>query len=133
MSTVMQVLVQEFKGKLLALNETKKLTQELEQCLKNNDKVTTELMLKMRAEELTKMGMYRKNIDKNARKMDLADGVRMKKLLIHGSKEIISEDLSEEWKQIIHYQQLFEKMLEDTIELDRKISNKIAGEKSYYK
>ncbi len=115
-------------GRYNFLNETLRLTGEIADNLNRNDKVSVQMLLEMRAKEL-------EHIDENMRKFRIF-------------KEQFSEEVQQEMENLlkvkdassegVHAAAIAEtvkncqKVLEQIIEIDKRMSKRVAGSDSFY-
>lgn len=111
------------------IREIHKLTKELEEALARNDDVSTSMILQMRAEEMGKAddcadAIWR--LGENDRKAQ----ERLRLLMLSEPQEDSGEEPEE--KKIFEIRRKTQSMIEEIREIDQRLSQKLAGEKSYY-
>lgn len=110
------------------LNETYRLTKELSQTLDRNDRVSAQMMLEMRGQEM-------EGIEESGRKLHL-----FKEQLSRETQEEIEmllqcreiENPDKNTEKIIEIVKNCKKLLEGTIAIDKRMSKKVAGTDSFY-
>lgn len=115
-------------GRQNHLNETLRLTRELGTALDRNDRVSAQMLLEMRGEEL-------EQIDDGLRKLQL-----FKEQLSEQTRGEIDELLQcrvidspdKNTDKIVEIVKNCKKLLEETIAIDKRISKKVAGTDSFY-
>lgn len=112
-----------------AIREIHKLTGELAEALSRNDQVSVSILLQMRADEMANVDNCTDEIwqlgesDREAQK-------KLRLLMMSEPKEGMGETFEE--KKIFETRARTQEILDETRTLDKKISRKLAGEKSYY-
>lgn len=111
------------------IREIHKLTKELEEALVRNDDVSTSMILQMRAEEMGKADDCTDTIwrlgedDRKAQE-------RLRLLMLSEPQEDAGEEPEE--KKIFEIRRKTQTMIDEIREIDQRLSQKLAGEKSYY-
>ena len=121
-------LLKLLRGRYSCLNEILRLTGEIAENLNRNDKVSVQMLLEMRAKEL-------EHIDEN-----------MRRFLIF--KEQFSEEVQREMERLLKVKDAdpegvhataiadtvenCEKVLNQIIEIDKRMSKRVAGSDSFY-
>lgn len=111
------------------IREIYKLTKELEEALARNDDVSTSMILQMRAEEMGKADNCTNEIwqlGENDRKAQ----EKLRLLVVSEPGEDAGENLEE--KKIFEIRRKTQAMIDEIREIDQRLSQKLAGEKSYY-
>jgi GTP cyclohydrolase III len=109
------------------LHETMDLSQQLAQALDRNDAVTVKMIISMREEPIGKL----KTADKALR--ELRDEVSDPQERKHLTALLRGEDSAEEKEHILASQSRSNaRQLKQVLELDRRLNQKIAREKSVY-
>lgn len=111
------------------LNETLRLTRELSGTLDRNDRVSAQMLLEMRGQEM-------EGIDNSIRKLQLfreqlSEQTQSEIDQLLQCRTIANQDKNAD--RIIEISKNCKKILEETIAIDRRISRKIAGADSFYK
>ena len=115
-------------GRQNHLNETLRLTRELGTALDRNDRVSAQMLLEMRGEEL-------EQIDDGLRKLQM-----FKEQLSEQTRGEIDELLQcraienpdKNTDKIVEIVKNCKKLLQETITIDKRISRKVAGSDSFY-
>lgn len=118
------------RKKFTKLVEISRLTKELGDALSKDDRESTQLILKMRQEELEETRSIQRDIQAFLDAMDVQERVYVKGLLDGNQKP---EALEFEEVKISEFGRQCRSSLEETIQLDKRISQKLAGENSFYK
>lgn len=110
------------------LNETYRLTRELSQILDRNDRVSAQMMLEMRGQEL-------EGIEESGRKLhffrqQLSQETQAEIEQLLQCREIENPDKNTD--KIIEIVKNCKKLLEETIAIDKRMSKKVAGTDSFY-
>ncbi|MCI8853976.1 MAG: hypothetical protein HFI31_07740 [Lachnospiraceae bacterium] len=111
------------------IREIHKLTKELAEALARNDDVSTSMILQMRAEEMGKADNCTNEIwqlGENDRKAQ----EKLRLLVVSEPGEDAGENLEE--KKIFEIRRKTQAMIDEIREIDQRLSQKLAGEKSYY-
>lgn len=133
MSVNINQIIQLLQERLVAVREIKRLTEELEEVLTRNDKVSAELLLSMRAKEIEKAAECTEEI--LAMKRQGTENAAIIARLMGPEPSIHleeSEAWSQEEKRVYELRYLTQKLLDETKELDRNLNRRVAGEKSFY-
>ena len=124
---LMEVLSQSRK-KYGCVSEIGRMTKELAEALSRNDKVSAQLLLEMRGEEMAKADTCEKNIQ---------DRERLECLLYrkgeYGKPEEESGQEAILVKQINDVNTKIRDILKNAITVDKVVSKRMAGEESFYK
>lgn len=111
------------------LNETLRLTKEIGGALDRNDRVSVQMLLEMRGNEL-------EQIDEGIRKLQLFKET----LPVETRQEIdalltqgVIEERNELSEKLVEIAKSCKKTLDDIIVIDRRMSKRIAGSDSFYK
>lgn len=110
------------------LNETYRLTRELAQTLDRNDRVSAQMMLEMRGQEL-------EGVEESGRKLHLFKGQLSQETQkdieqLLQCREIENPDKNTD--KIVEIVKNCKKLLEETIAIDKRMSKKVAGTDSFY-
>lgn len=109
--------------------EIERLTKELGDSLGRNDKESAELLLKMRGEEMDKAGTTKNEIQII---LQAADEEEQKKFRSWLDGESKYEPEEFETKKIVELSSQTRQILKRTIDLDKVLNTRVAGNKSYY-
>lgn len=121
--------LEEIAGKLekkyTGFVEIYRLTKELDDLLKNNDRDSVNMVMKMRGEEMDKISVIDEDIN------------RACSLISAQYREYINnyndfDSFPEELERIISIKKRNRRVLEKIIEIDKRISVRLAGNKSFY-
>ena len=121
--------LEEIAGKLekkyTGFVEIFRLTKELDDLLKNNDRDSVNMIMKMRGEEMDKISVIDEDIN------------RACSLISAQYREYINnyndfDSFPEELERIISIKKRNRRVLEKIIEIDKRISVRLAGNKSFY-
>lgn len=121
--------LEEIAGKLekkyTGFVEIYRLTKELDDLLKNNDRDSVNMVMKMRGEEMDKISVIDEDIN------------RACSLISAQYREYINnyndfDSFPEELERIINIKKRNRRVLEKIIEIDKRISVRLAGNKSFY-
>ena len=121
--------LEEIAGKLekkyTGFVEIYRLTKELYDLLKNNDRDSVNMVMKMRGEEMDKISVIDEDIN------------RACSLISAQYREYINnyndfDSFPEELERIINIKKRNRRVLEKIIEIDKRISVRLAGNKSFY-
>ena len=113
-----------------SIREIHRLTIELEETFARNDEISAEMLLQLRADEMEKIDQCMEEIWQ----LGEADPVSYEKLSI-----LINSDLNEvvgktdEEKKIYEIRQKTQVLLNQLQEADKRLNQKLAGKKSFYK
>ena len=113
------------KKKYTGFVEIYRLTKELDDLLKNNDRDSVNMVMKMRGEEMDKISVIDEDIN------------RACSLISAQYREYINnyndfDSFPEELERIISIKKRNRRVLEKIIEIDKRISVRLAGNKSFY-
>lgn len=110
------------------LNEVMKVTKELNESLDRNDRVSVQMLLKMRAEELEKVDLTLRGLREFKEQLgkETAEDIDA---LLKGQRV---EDQMPEMDKIIDTAKDCRKVLDDIIVIDKRMSRRVAGESSFY-
>lgn len=134
MNTYEQELLTEItkimQKKYMHMNETLRLTKEMAEGLSRDDKVTMQMLLEMRGEELEAIATCDKNVHLLLEGADEALGANLLDLL----KGTVSEDMKAEALagSLANIVQNTKHVLNQTIEVDKHMSCRLAGADSFY-
>lgn len=109
--------------------EVQRLTEEIADSLNRDDRVSTQLLLGMRQEEMEHWGEYNHMIEVLGHAYPKEIQRRMNSLL---DTKKADEDASPEEKKVAEILANAKSVIDKTIQIDRVINIKIAGSKSYY-
>ena len=124
----MQEVVKLLYGRMNRLNEILRLTREICSALDRNDRVSVRMLMEMRGEEM-------EAVDEGLRKLHVLEEQMPRELrseirgLLSGKAD---EQEKDEALRIAELSRNCKSVLNQTIELDRRMSRRIAGSDSYY-
>ncbi len=110
------------------LNEVLRLTKEISESLSRNDKVSVQMLLKMRGQELEEVGDSVQKLQVFIAQLPQATQREINGLL-QGQR---LEQQDEHLDKIIDTVNTCKKTLEETIALDKRMSKRVAGSDSFY-
>lgn len=127
---IMIEILKQYQKKYTIAIEIYRLTEEIGALLSRDDRVSSQLVLGMREDE-----MY--NSDKCSASLGLLEEAleqseRQRLQLLLGSEEGAKQAETWEEKKIIEIQNNINLTLKKTVELDKRINLKIAGKDSFY-
>ncbi len=122
---ILEEIADKLEKKYTGFVEIYRLTKELDDLLKNNDKDSVNMVMKMRGEEMDKIDTLDEDINKAC---ELLDAKYRKYINKHNDFNSFPEDL----ERIISIKKRNNRILEKTMEIDKKISVRLAGRKSFY-
>ena len=110
-----------------ALTELEELTQELEQAVSRGDKVSVQMFLSMRRDSLNQMARHQASLHRQYTTLPAADARMLRSLLEDPSPPACtgSEDL-------VRQAERNRTILQRIVRTDRKISQRLAGNASFY-
>ena len=121
--------LEEIAGKLekkyTGFVEIYRLTKELDDLLKNNDRDSVNMVMKMRGEEMNKISVIDEDIN---RACSLISAQYRKYINNYNDFDSFPEEL----ERIISIKKRNRRVLEKIIEIDKRISVRLAGNKSFY-
>ncbi|MFR6333543.1 MAG: hypothetical protein ACLUOI_35375 [Eisenbergiella sp.] len=133
---LMEVLSQSRK-KYGCVSEIGRMTKELAEALSRNDKVSAQLLLEMRGEEMAKADTCEKNIRLLVEEAGIQDRERLECLLYRKGEDGKPEEESGQEailvKQITDVNTKIRDILKNAITVDKVVSKRMAGEESFYK
>lgn len=118
-------LAVKFEKKYSGYIEIYRLTKELDDVLKRNDKESIKIVMRMRGEEMDKINALNEEIEE------------ILSLLPKDKVDIIKnykkyDTYPQEIEKIINIKKRNDMVIEKTIEIDKMFSNRIGGRKSFY-
>lgn len=118
-------LAVKFEKKYSGYIEIYRLTKELDDVLKRNDKESIRIVMKMRGEEMEKINLLNEEIEEIFSLLP-----KDKVELIKNYKKY--DTYPQEIQKIINIKKRNNMVIEKTIEIDKMFSNRIGGRKSFY-
>ena len=130
-------ILKQYRKQYNHVNEICRITRDLETALQRNDTVSVQLLLGMRGEEMAEADGCRKNIRILSENVQEEDRERMERLLcaepeVIRMEEGLTRQESSFLNQISDMHQKIQGILKAVVEVDKVLSKKLAGEKSYY-
>lgn len=122
-------LLLQCRGKYICANELLRLTQELGEAVNRDDKVSIQLQLVMRQDEIDKIRKYEEKI------CILLEAYPS---MYEQCKKVMSGDydleacMTEEEKAVAKVSQDLKSVVKRTVEIDKIVNQKIAGDRSFY-
>ncbi len=110
------------------LNEVLKITKELNESMDRNDRVSVQMLLKMRAEELEKVDLTSRKLRSFKEQLGEETGEEIDALL-NGKK--LNGQLPE-MDKVIETVGNCQKLLDEIISIDKRMSRRVAGKDSFY-
>lgn len=126
---VVEIMIQ-YQKKLGIVSEIYRLTQEIEQLLAVNDRGSTQLVLEMRQEEMDKAEQVGRDLVYLRDSMEEVVRQRLKSVLELPNGEQYAETPQE--KKILDISRQIQQVLQKTVDLDKRLNMRIAGNDSYY-
>ena len=124
-------VLKQCRKKFSNMNEIFRLTRELGDALSRNDKVSVQMLLGMRGEEMAAADSSERNIRLMLEQTGIQDTDRLECLLSESSGEN-TENCQKLINQIRDINLKTKNILRDTIAVDKQVSRKLAGDESYY-
>lgn len=109
--------------------EIERLTKEMADSMSRNDKESTELLLKMRGDEMEHAGETRREIQMLIQALEGGEKEKFRSWLNADQKH---EPDTFEAKKIMELSRQTNQVLSRTISLDKVLNFKVAGKESYY-
>lgn len=118
-------IAKKFENKYSAYVEIYRLTQELEEVLRSNDKDSIGMVMKMRGEEMDRVNSIDHEIE------ELYPFITQQQInYIQNYKDY--DKFPEELEKIINIKKRSFRMLEKIIEIDKRLNTRLTGKKSFY-
>lgn len=125
---VLELLKQYQKQYRTAL-ELERITKELEEAVKSNDRIALQLILELRQQSITQMQELRNQTASFLEGVDLQKRMAIEGLLKWPPDEMAESDLE---KKLQETNRSIKNALAKAISIDRKINLKLGNKKSYY-
>lgn len=122
-------ILKELQKKYQCIAEIERITREIGEALSRNDRTSVQILLGMRQEEMDTADMSEKNIRYLLSVTPDNDALQIGKWL-KGEADAIPESMFA--KKMVEKGKSIQMLLQRTIELDRHISVRLAGQDSYY-
>lgn len=115
------------KAQTIRLMEVADLTRQILVATERRDQVSVDMLLSMRADPVQRLTEVEAGLQRFVESLPQSDAIRAAELLKGASPGTPDEvQLSEQVGQ-------YRRLLESTIEMDRRLSIRIGGERSFYK
>lgn len=128
--SIMIEILKQYQKKYSIVNEIYRLTEEIGDLLSKNDRVSSQLVLGMRQDEMNESDRCSNSLVLLEDAMEQGEREHLHLLLESKDGTGIAETWEE--KKILEIQKNIQLVLQKSIEIDKKISLKIAGKDSYY-
>lgn len=109
--------------------EIERLTKDMAESFSRNDKESVQLLLKMRGNEMERVGEVKREIQLILQALDDEEKEKYRSWLNADQKH---EPDSFEAKKILELSGQIQQVLNRTISLDKVLNSKVAGKESYY-
>lgn len=123
----MQEVLKLVQARMNQLNEILRLTREIASALDRNDRVSVRMLLEMRGEEM-------ESVDSGLRKLHVLEE-QMPRTLREEVRQMLSGNARQQGEaesRIAEISRNCKTVLDQTIEIDRRMNKRIAGSDSYY-
>lgn len=129
--SVMMEILKQYQKKYSIVSEIYRLTEEIGELLSKDDRVSSQLVLEMRQDEMNEADRCGESIGILEDAMEQGDRQHLR-LLLDGEE---GAKLAETWqeKKIVEIQNNIMQTLQRTVEIDKRISLRIAGKDSFYR
>ena len=124
-------VLKQSRRKFNHVNEIFRLTRELGDALSRNDKVSVQMLLEMRGEEMAGADSCERNIRLLLEQTGIQGTDQLECLLSEGGGEN-QENSRKLINQIRDIQLKIKNLLKNAIAVDKQVSRKLAGEESFY-
>ena len=122
-------IMKQMQKKYTCVSEIYRLTKEVGASLSRDDRVSVQMILAMRQEEMNEADECDKSIELLIESIPIEEQYNIRELLEHKD---ISETDSVEYKKVIEMKRNIKAILERCIHLDKVMSTRIAGKDSFY-
>lgn len=129
MEALYMEIVKEQQKRLNCIGEILNITKDMEEAMSRNDRVSAQMLIGMRQEEMDRADRSSKNIDCLINSVTLPEQICLKEWL-HGRET--KEADSPMSKKIVELAQITQRTLERTIAIDKHMSKRLAGKDSFY-
>lgn len=126
---IVLVLLKQYQKQYRTALELERVTKELEQAVKSNDRVSLRLILELRQQSISQMQGIRNGTAAYLEKLDPTKRLAAEALLKWPPKEMAESDLE---KKLQDTNRSIKYALTKAIEIDRRINLKLGDKKSYY-
>lgn len=128
--SIMIEILKLYQRKYNAVSEIHRLTEEMGEFLSKNDRVSVQLIMKMRQDEMNLADKCNTSVALIESAMEQNDRNRLQRLLENSGENNIAETFEE--KKLQEIAKNIKLILQKTIELDKRLSSRIAGNDSFY-
>ena len=115
------------KKQMLRLREVSDLTSQLSQAMDRRDGVSAQMLLSMRQEPVLQLQALENQIQRYLETLPEQDAIRCAQLLKG------AEAVTEEEAPLAEQAALFQRVLAQIVEQDKRINLRVAGKKSFYR
>ena len=119
-------IMKKLQRKYGSLNEIQKTTQEMQEALSRNDRVSMEMLISMRQEPTDKLARAQQALEQQRRSLPAGDAARLSAILKGAEAETAEEG------PVTAQVGANQRVLKQLVDLDRVVNRKLAREKSFY-
>lgn len=128
--SMLMVILKEMQKKYQCIVEIQRITKEMGEFLSRNDRTSVQMLIGMRQEEMDKADVCERNIGLLIGSLPVEEA-SMVRDWIKGNSDRKPETTEE--KLLIEKCDSIRRILNNTIQIDRHISTRLAGKDSFYK
>lgn len=128
--SVLLEILKEMQKKYQCMAEIERITREVGDFLSRNDQTSVQMLLGMRQDEMDKVDVFNRNIKCLISVLSPEEAVKVDDWMKGQENWIPDSQISE---KVIEKGKNIQQILKRTIEIDRFISTRIAGTRSFYK
>lgn len=129
---MMQEIAKRLQRKYSLMNEVYRTTRELGDAVSRDDRVSSQLSIQMRQEAMDGVDKCEREIQILIANLPIQIGETVKEWMKWEQKDLPS-DISAEGRLIIEIGRNIRTQIQKTVEMDRGINLRLAGDKSYYR
>lgn len=129
---MMQEIAKRLQRKYSLMNEVYRTTRELGDAVSRDDRVSSQLSIQMRQEAMDGVDKCEREIQILIANLPIQIGETVKDWMKWEQKDLPS-DISAEGRLIIEIGRNIRTQIQKTVEMDRGINLRLAGDKSYYR
>lgn len=129
---MMQEIAKRLQKKYSLMNEVYRTTRELGDAVSRDDRVSSQLSIQMRQEAMDGVDKCEREIQILIANLPIQIGETVKDWMKWEQKDLPS-DISAEGRLIIEIGRNIRTQIQKTVEMDRGINLRLAGDKSYYR
>lgn len=129
---MMQEIAKRLQRKYSLMNEVYRTTRELGDAVSRDDRVSSQLSIQMRQEAMDGVDKCEREIQILIANLPIQIGETVKDWIRWEQKNLPS-DISTEGRLIIEIGRNIRTQIQKTVEMDRGINLRLAGDKSYYR